>query len=95
MSPLSNWQVMAACHIVSPQEYDHAALHHPHRCPLVLMGDHRSGQQLIDSAARTQDFQQRMQSLAGSAEGLARLDSLATHLEQQLQAIESVLVCGR
>jgi hypothetical protein len=84
---------MVACRIVSPQEYDHAALHHPHRCPLVLMGDRRSGQQLIDSAA--EDFQQTMQSLAGSAEGLARLDSLATHLEQQLQAIESALMCGR
>ena len=83
------WQVMVACRIVTPQEYDEAAQHHPHRCPLILMGDRRSGQQLIDSAA--EDVQQTLQSLACTKEGMVRLDCLAAHLEQQYQAIESAL----
>ena len=86
-------QVMVVCRVVTPQEYDEATLRRPHCCPLWLMGDHRSGQQLIDSAA--EDFQQTMASLACSPEGRARLEGIAGHLEQQLQAIDLALSCGR
>ena len=49
---------MLASRIISPQEYDEAAQRRPHCCPLWLMGDRRSGQQLIDSAA--EDYEQTM-----------------------------------
>ncbi len=84
---------MLASRIITPQEYDDAALQRPHCCPLWLMGDRRSGQQLIDSAA--EDYAQTMESLVGSPEGQARLDGLAGHLEQQLRAMDLALACGQ
>ncbi len=78
-------QAKLACRVVTPQEYDEASLRHPHCCPLVMMGDRRSGQQLLDSAA--EDLEQSMEFLANSPEGRARLDCLAEHLEQLVQAM--------
>jgi hypothetical protein len=51
-----------------------------------MMGDRRSGQELLDSAA--EDYQQTMESLASTPAGLARLDSVAEHLEHLAQAME-------
>ncbi len=78
-------QAKLACFVVTPQEYDEASLRHPNCCPLVMMGDRRSGQQLLDSAA--EDLQQPMECLASSPEGRARLDCLAEHLEQLAQSM--------
>ncbi len=79
-----------ASRVVTPQEYDEAAQRHPQRCPLVMMGDLRSGQELIDSAA--EDYAQTLGALAGSEAGRARLDGLAERLERQVHAMEQALV---
>ncbi len=79
-------QTLVVCRVITPREYDEAAQRHPNCCPLVMMGDRRSGQQLLDCAG--EDLEQTMESLASSPEGRAQLDCLAEHLELQLQAME-------
>ena len=88
-------QTLVVCRVITPREYDEAAQRYPHCCPLVLMGDRRSGQQLLDDAAADAAQTVGGMPVARSPAGRARLDVLGAHLELQLQAMEQALACGR
>ena len=65
--------------IITADEYDWAARHTPHLCPLALAGDRRSGMQLLHDAAA--DSLVSMERLAGSPDGRAKLNTLAGAVE--------------
>ena len=74
---------------ITPAEYDEAARRTPHLCPLLLAGDRRSGQRLLDDAA--QGASGPMASLAASRAGRAMLDALAASVEEWAGEAESGL----
>ena len=84
-------QIKTLLREISPDEYDDAIKHSPSCCPLVLIGDHRSGRQLLADAAL--DTAQTIESLSQSCAGRAALEGVAGYLEAELAAIERVLEC--
>ncbi len=78
---------------VSPDVYDEAARTSPERCPLVLAGDLRSGQELLKGARA--DSMQTIESLVASRKGRMMLNALAEHIEAQVLAIEEMLGWNR
>ena len=74
---------------VSPDEYDNAAKYSPSCCPLVLIGDYRSGRQLLADAAL--DAAQTIESLSHSYAGRAALGGVAGYLEVELAAVKRQL----
>jgi hypothetical protein len=85
-------QVKMAHQPITPSEYDEAALRVPHCCPLVAMGDSRSGQELVDDVGT--DSVQTVEAMAGTVKGRSRLDRLAQHLHAQLNKLERI-VCTK
>ncbi len=79
-------QIKIAHRLIGPDEYDDAIRRWPHRCPLVLLGDFRSGRQLLADADA--DSAETLTSLATSPRGRAMLDNVADHLDQLLANIE-------
>ena len=73
---------------ISPQEYDEAVARWPHLCPLLIMGDRRSGQQLLDDAPV--DTALTLSSLARCLAGRRLLDKIAECLEHEIAEIERV-----
>ena len=65
-------QVQDRIRVVTASEYDHALRHCPSACPLAVMGDLRSGQELIDSAHA--DAKQSIKDILSSDEGLHELN---------------------
>jgi len=72
-------QVKGVQWVIEPDEYDHAALLWPERCPLVLMGDHRSGARLLRDAAA--DSSDSIASLSARPSGRRKLRRLADMIE--------------
>ena len=68
-------QINISIRNIDPMEYDSAAAHSPQCCPLVLAGDRRSGQSLLDDAAA--DSAVTICSLVQSAEGRKIVSNVA------------------
>ena len=68
-------QINISIRNIDPMEYDSAAAHSPQCCPLVLAGDRRSGQSLLDGAAA--DSAVTICSLVQSAEGRKIVSNVA------------------
>lgn len=79
-------QIKFAHRLIGPDEYDDAVRRWPTCCPLVMLGDFRSGRQLLADAPA--DSAETLSSLAMSPTGRATLDNLAVHLEQLLARLE-------
>ena len=79
-------QIKIAHRLIGPDEYDDAVNRWPHCCPLVMLGDFRSGRQLLADAAA--DSAETLSSLSTSPAGRATLDNVAVHLEQLLAKLE-------
>ena len=79
-------QVKIAHRIIGPDEYDDAVRRWPQSCPLVMLGDFRSGRQLLADAAA--DSAETLASLASSPSGCAAMDNIADHLELLLARLE-------
>ena len=75
--------------VVAPDEYDEALLRRPDLCPLSLLGDARSGRQLLGHAAA--DSAQSIASLASSRIGGAWLRRLSERVEARAVAFEQQL----
>ena len=72
-------QVSSVFRAITPAEYDEAARRTPHLCPLLLAGDRRSGQQLLDDGA--EGASGAMAALVAGRAGRAMLDTLAAAVE--------------
>ncbi len=79
-------QIKVAHRLIGPDEYDDAVSRWPHCCPLVVLGDCRSGRQLLADAPA--DSEETLISLAASPKGSAMLDNVAVHLELLLAKLE-------
>ncbi len=79
-------QVKIAHRLIGPDEYDDAVRRRPDCCPLVMLGDYRSGRQLLADAPA--DSAETLTSLATTPTGRATLDKVADHLEQLLAQLE-------
>jgi hypothetical protein len=90
--PLSHFalQFKQFIRVITPDEYDEAARLTPHACPLVVMGDLRSGQQLLDDIPV--DSTQTIESLTQSRKGRAALDLVAEVVERRVAEMERTLV---
>ena len=75
-------QLKQSMRVVTTEEYDIAALTTPSCCPLVVMGDCRSGQQLLDDAPM--DMKARMAHLVCTHLGRASLNNVLAYLECRL-----------
>lgn len=71
--------------IISADEYDDAARRTPHLCPLIMIGDLRSGMELLNDAA--QDMSTTIEAMCGSRHGRALLENVARCLEDQVRSI--------
>ena len=65
---------------ISAEEYDAAVIALPDTCPLVLIGDRRSGRQLLADAAK--DLDQPFSAIAASRSGMTALQAVAALLER-------------
>ena len=74
--------------VIGPDEYDDAARRWPHCCPLVALGDARSGRQLLADAAADAAEAERIGPLRGSPAGRAVLDRVADCVERLADALE-------
>lgn len=79
-------KVKIAHRLIGPDEYDDAARRWPQCCPLVMLGDLRSGRQLLADAPA--DSAETLASLATSPRGCAAMESVAVHLEGLLAGLE-------
>jgi hypothetical protein len=71
---------------VPPAEYDAAVLQAPEECPLIVMGDLRSGRQLLEDFAA--DMRLTMRRLSASrrrSPALRRLSKAVTELTRRLE----------
>ena len=80
-------QVKQCKRVISPRQYDEAAEQTPHLCPLIMAGDLRSGQTLLDNA-RT-DFNSTIESLSQNKKGRQRLDQVTNYINRILLKLES------
>jgi hypothetical protein len=88
LSPTPTPQIRLSFRVISPEEYDHAALQTPGHCPHVIFGDLRSGQQLINAAC-AESFA-GMEQLSHSSRGRAQLEKTILHMQDVVQAAEAV-----
>ena len=79
---LADLQLRQSMRVVTAEEYDIAAFTTPSCCPLVVMGDCRSGQQLLDDAPM--DTKARMAHLICNHSGRESLNNVLAYLERRL-----------
>ena len=79
---------------MGPDEYDDAVLRMPRCCPLAMLGDTRSGRQLLADAAADYAEAERIGPLKSSVAGRAILDRIAERLERLVAALESPSAVG-
>ena len=82
-------QIKAAHRVIDPDEYDDAARRWPHLCPLVALGDARTGRELLADAAADSAEAERIGPLRSSAAGRAVLDRIAGRLERLVASLEA------
>ncbi len=66
--------------VITPDEYDAAVRSDPALCPLYVLGDRRSGRELL--AAAYTDAQRTVARMAATPAGRAELDGIAAAAER-------------